>query len=215
MELIENNEFVEGLDNFPSEAYNEGVNVDNEVNYMASTNPNEILEQVMRARGESKTGLAQKMGWYIQQLSQRMVRGSVRADEFLKMLAVMNVKLRLIMKEDERPINPIPPDRKLRLMDEGSFYFTSSSEMIAHNYCAYGKKAYEEGGYLTVLCRDRDGRYFFADYNKDPEKDRVRSADFETALDFVLKYGRAIDGSTEYVDLNLVVDDAENKTEEI
>lgn len=181
---------------------------------MTTCNPNDILKEVMKARGFTYTSLAQKMGWIVQQLSQRLRRGTLRADEFLKLLSIMNVKMRIVLEESDHPVMPIPPDRRSKEMVDGILYFPKYGEMISHDYCAYGKESYENGGYVTVLCRDRDGRYFFVKYSQDPAKDKIEGADIESALDFILKYGRAIDGSADTVDIKLILEGTNPESEE-
>ena len=149
----------------------------------------------MRDTGKTKAEAAAKIGWVPQQLSARLTRNSLRADELLDLLEGIGIELTMTVKETGKVVRSHiqGAGRRVKAMVDRVIYDTASSDALANNFYADGVNEYTDGKALELYI-DREGRYFFAEYSSwDGVKDRITPVTPETAAAFIEKYGTELD----------------------
>lgn len=155
----------------------------------------ELLAAALRDTGKTQAEAAAKIGWVPQQLSARLTRNSLRADELLDLLEGLGIELTMTVKETGKVIRSHiqGAGRRVKAMVDRVTYDTASSDALANNFYADGVNEYTDGKALELYI-DREGRYFFAEYSSwEGVKDRVTPVTPETAAAFIEKYGTELD----------------------
>ncbi len=151
----------------------------------------EILAAVLRATGKTQVEAAAKIGWVPQQLSARLTRNSLRADELLAMLDGLGIELTLTVRETGKVVRSRVQGagRRVKGMVDHVTYDTAASDALANNFYADGVHWATDGKALELYV-DKEGRYFFAEYYSwEGVKDRITPVTAETAAAFIEKYG--------------------------
>lgn len=155
----------------------------------------EMLVAAIKTAGTSQAKAAQAIGWVPQQLSSRLTRGSLGADEFLSLLEAIGVDITLKVKATDREVKVHRVEgagRRVRCSVDRVIYDTQNSDALANNFYADGINEYNEGKALELYI-DNEGRYFFAEYSEwDGVKDRITPVSAEVAASFISKYGTQI-----------------------
>lgn len=155
----------------------------------------QVLDAVYKALGVTQADVAQQYGWTPQQLSDRLVRGSLRADDFLALLEMNGVDITFTKREsnDNIKVHIIHgAGRHVRRMVNKVIYDTANSDALANNFYADGVNEYNDGKALELYI-DAEGRYFFAEYsNFEGVKDRIMPVTADDAAAFIAKYGTQI-----------------------
>lgn len=155
----------------------------------------ELLAAALRDTGKTQAEAAAKIGWVPQQLSARLTRNSLRADELLELLEGLGIELTMTVKETGKVIRPHiqGAGRRVKAMVDRVTYDTASSDALANNFYADGVNEYTDGKALELYV-SREGRYFFAEYSSwEGVKDRITPVTPETAAAFIEKYGTELD----------------------
>lgn len=155
----------------------------------------ELLSAALRDTGKTQAEAAAKIGWVPQQLSARLTRNSLRADEFLDLLEGIGIELTMTVKETGKVIRSHiqGAGRRVKAMVDRVTYDTASSDALANNFYADGVNEYTDGKALELYI-DKEGRYFFAEYSSwEGVKDRITPVTPETAAVFIEKYGTEVD----------------------
>lgn len=163
----------------------------------------EILAAALDAIGITQATAAKNYGWSAQQLSQRIVRGSLRTDEFLGLLDSMGVDITFTVRETGEKLKPhiSGHGRRVKGVSDGVQYDTEYAEALSNSFYADGVNEYNENGEALELYLDKEGRYFMAEYsNAEGTRDRVRSVPAEMAAAFIEKYGTVIEKKIDSVD---------------
>lgn len=151
----------------------------------------EILAAALKETGKTQADAAKSVGWSPQQLSSRLVRNSLRADELLKLLDGIGIDFNIVSRETGKTVrvNISGRGRRVRAMVDRISYDTAASEAISNNFYADGKNEYTDGKALELYI-DKKGRYFFAEYsNWEGSKDRITPVSSRDAAAFIEKYG--------------------------
>lgn len=156
----------------------------------------DAVAAVLRETGKTQAEAAKLMDWVPQQLSDRLVRNSLRADEFFKLLDILGIDFHMTVRETGQPVWPKSPRRRVKGMAKKVIYDTALSGSVSNNFYADGVNEYDRYGVATELFIDREGRYFFVDYYRDdPSKDEIRVMPMSCVEDFIKKYGTQVDRS--------------------
>lgn len=173
-------------------AKNEQENAENGGNIMTAK---EMLTAAFRDAGTNQAEAAQKCGWIPQQMSGRLSRNSLRADDFLRLLDAAGVDVTMTVRETGTPVKVFGSGagRRVRRMVNHVIYDTRYADAISNDFYADGENEYHDGRAME-LYRDREGRYFFAEYtNFDGAQDRIVPVGGTDAAEFIEKYGVTID----------------------
>ena len=151
----------------------------------------DALTVALRATNTTQAEAAARVGWVTQQLSSRITRNSLKADEFFEVLEAIGVEVVLVDKSTGLAINLTSPKRRVKKMVNRVIYNNVAATYVADNFYADGENEYGEDGYATELFVDKEGRYFFVDYHKDdPKQDEIRVTSKSAVDDFIEKYGK-------------------------
>lgn len=187
------NDFSETLDNFTEMVYD--GNSQNDTSYGGDLmKANDVLAAALRTTRKTQAEAAARVGWMPQQLSARLVRNSMRADEFLNLLEGLGIEITLTVKETGEVVRTHIPGagRRVKGMVDRIIYDTVASDALANNFYADGVNEYTDGKALELYI-DKEGRYFFAEYtNWEGGKDRISPVSARDAAAFIEKYGTEI-----------------------
>lgn len=154
----------------------------------------EALAVALKGTGKTQAEAAVKMGWVPQQLSARLGRGSLRADEFLELMDAIGVDVVLTVRDTGEVLKAhiSGAGRRVRGMVNRVIYDTASADALANNFYADGVNEYQDGRAMELYI-DREGRYFFAEYtNWEGAKDRITPVTANDAAAFIERYGTEI-----------------------
>lgn len=179
--------FVENLDFEHNSMYDE----ENTSNGVVSMTSKESLAAALKATHKTHAEAAVSIGWTKQQLSSKLIRNSLRADEFFTLMDAIGVEVTLTVKETGEVIKENIPGygRRVKMMVDRVSYDTGTSHAISNNFFADGVNEYTDGKALELYI-DKNGRYFFAEYtNWEGGKDRINPCSADDAARFISKYG--------------------------
>lgn len=154
----------------------------------------EALAAALKETGKTQAEAATKIGWAPQQLSARLMRNSLRADEFLDLMDAIGVDVTLTVRETGEVVKAhiAGAGRRVRKMVNKVIYDTAASDALANNFYADGVNEYGDGKAMELYI-DREGRYFFAEYtNWEGAEDRITPVSASDAAAFIGKYGTEI-----------------------
>ncbi len=160
-----------------------------------SMKSNDLLAAALKAVNTTQAEAAKRIGWKPTQLSQRIVRNSMRADELLDLLEAVGIDLTLTVKATGEVVRTriTGAGRPVRGMVDRILYNTATSSALANNFYADGVNMYTEGRALELYI-DKENRYFFAEYYEwEGAKDRIVPVTAKDAAAFISKYGTEID----------------------
>jgi hypothetical protein len=151
----------------------------------------EALAAALKETGKTQAEAAVKMGWVPQQLSARLVRNSLRADEFLELMDAIGIDVVLTVRDTGAVLKShiAGAGRRVRGMVNRVIYDTEAADALANNFYADGVNEYVDGKAMELYL-DREGRYFFAEYtNWEGAKDRITPVTANDAAAFIERYG--------------------------
>ena len=183
-------EFQKNVDTISVSAYYGKKDAENGGEMMTSK---EILSAALKAVDKTQAESAGFIGYNAQQLSSRLVRNSLRADEFLTLLDKIGIDVTFTVRETGAPLKEHirGAGRRLRKMVNKVIYDTAASDAISNSFYADGVNEYKDG-WAIELYVDAEGRYFFAKYSEDGSGDHIVTALAEEAATFIGKYGTEI-----------------------
>lgn len=184
------NDFEIGVDNINDSVYDECSNANGGVSMPAK----ELIAAALKATKMTQAEAAARVGWVPQQFNGRMVRNSLRADEFLDILDGIGVDVKLVVRETGQEVKEriAGAGRRVRRRVDYVLYDTAESNALANNFYADGVHKYNDGR-ARELYIDSEGRYFFAEYTEnDGEKDRINPVSGSDAAEFIERYGTEI-----------------------
>lgn len=154
----------------------------------------EILKAACKAVGVSQNDGAKKIGFTKQQLSSKIVRGTLRADEFLSFLDALGIDVEFKVRETGKLVKVNVPGmgQRVQRMVDKVIYDTATSDALANNFYADGVNMFTDGKAMELYI-DKEGRYFFAEYSDwEGVKDRITPVTASVAAAFIEKYGTEI-----------------------
>lgn len=154
-------------------------------------NARDALTAALKSVGRTQKEAAESVGWTSQQITNRLLHGTLRADSFLEIMDLMGVDVKFVNRQTGREIH-LPVDgrgRRVVGMVNSVTYDTAKSDSIANNFLSDGGA----DGMAMELYIDRDGRYFFACYsNVEGVKDRIVPVSAGDAAVFIRKYATSL-----------------------
>lgn len=152
----------------------------------------EIFAAALKAVGMSQAAVARKVGMPPQSVGQKInTRETITANEFFAILDAMGIGSYFYVKgTGEVLMRDASHGRRVSGFSDGVIYDTKDSTIVASSFFADGKEEYGPDGKAQELYRDRNGRYFVAEYTKDGSmRDRVRAVPDAMAEAFIQKFG--------------------------
>lgn len=152
----------------------------------------EVLNAALLNRGVTQAESAAMIGWTAQKLSQRLIRNSLRADDFIRLMDALGIEIEFKDKETGEPLKMHTSGygRRVKGVSDKIQFDTDQSEPLSNSFYEDGVNEFGEDGRAVELYIDKEGRYFFAEYSaNEGERDRVRSASASVAAAFIEKYG--------------------------
>lgn len=159
----------------------------------------EILTAALKATGKTQAEAARLMGRNPQWLNARLVRCSLRADEFLALMDKIGVDVTFTVRETGASVKEQikGAGRRIRKMVNRTIYDTAACNALANNFYSDGVHEYIDGRAMELYI-DAEGVYFFAEYTENGNGDHITVASPEEAAAFIMKYGTEIQkGPTE------------------
>ncbi len=155
----------------------------------------DALMSAMNRTGHTQESAAKLVGWAGQQISQRLRRNSMRADEFLALMDAIGVDVTFTVRKTGEVLKDHKPGhgRRLKMTVDKVMYDTAGSYAIANSFFEDGVNEYADGE-ACELYVDKKGRYFMAEYHEDG-KDKIRPVTASVAAAFIEKYGTEIEKS--------------------
>lgn len=151
----------------------------------------EILTTALKGTGKTQAEAAAKIGWTPQQLSARLGRNSLRADELLAIMDAIGIDVILKVRDTgaELKTHVAGVGRRVRCMANRIIYDTRDANALANNFYSDGINEYNDGKAMELYV-DREGRYFFAEYtNWEGVRDRITPVTANDAAAFIERYG--------------------------
>lgn len=154
----------------------------------------DVISAALKEIGISQAEGAKRIDWSPQQLCNKVVAGTLRADDFLRLMDAIGVDVEFKVRDTGNVIKPRRPGagRRVRCMVNKVIYDTAASDAVANNFYADGVNEYTDGR-ARELYVDKEGRYFFAEYSTwEGQKDLIIPVGAAEAAAFVEKYGDII-----------------------
>ena len=151
----------------------------------------DILDNVFRDTGTTQAEAAEKIGMTPKQLSDRMVRDTLKVGTFIKILEAVGVDAKFIVKATGKEIRV---GRKgygdrVRCMVDRVTYDTLYSDALSNDFFDDGVNEFKDGK-ASELYQDKLGRYFIAEYyNFEGAKNRITPVTKEYAEEFIKTHG--------------------------
>ena len=186
-------DFEESIDKISNLVYDDSNDTETS-NGGEGMNAKDMLLAALRETKTTQAEAATKVGWMPQQLSQRIVRNSIRADDFLSLLEAIGIEVTLTVRDTGNPVRVYVKGagRRVKAMVDRVTYDTAASNAISNNFYADGVNEYTDGKAMELYI-DKEGRYFFAEYsNWEGGKDRISPVSAAEAAAFIEKYGTEI-----------------------
>lgn len=145
--------------------------------------------------GQSQAEIARKIGWTIMQLNGKLMRDTLRAEDFLTIMDAIGIDVTFTLKGTGEVLEPQVSGvgRKVRQMVDGVIYDTSKAYAISNSFWDDGVNKYDKDGRAQELYYDFDGRYFIAEYSTwNSVKDRIVPVTSDEAEKFIQLHGREI-----------------------
>ncbi|MBE6666886.1 MAG: hypothetical protein E7607_01055 [Ruminococcaceae bacterium] len=187
-------DFEESIDKISNLVYDDSNDTETS-NGGEGMNAKDMLLAALRETKTTQAEAATKVGWMPQQLSQRIVRNSIRADDFLSLLEAIGIEVTLTVRDTGNPVRVYVKGagRRVKAMVDRVTYDTAASNAISNNFYADGVNEYTDGKAMELYI-DKEGRYFFAEYsNWEGGKDRISPVSAAEAAAFIEKYGTELD----------------------
>lgn len=184
-------DFRKIIDNIPVLVYD---NINDTSDGGVTMTSRELLAAALKESGKTQAEAAKSVNWVPQQLSSRLVRNSLRADEFLALLEGIGVELTLTVKDTGKTVKThiAGAGQRVKAMVDRVIYDTAESDALANNFYEDGENKFTDGEALELYI-DKEGRYFFAEYYEDEtKKSRITPVAAKVAAAFIREYGTDI-----------------------
>ena len=158
----------------------------------------EAVAAVLMEMGCTQAEGAKALGWPAQTLGQRLIRGTLKVDDFFALLDAFGIDFNMTVRETGKPVRIHIPGygRRVRAMSNRVMYDTARSDALSNSFWEDGEHEFDSDGRASELYIDREGRYFFVYYSSsEGERDRVQAVSGDIAAAFISKYGTTIDKS--------------------
>ena len=154
----------------------------------------EKVHQIIKQAGFNDSDVAKELNISRQNLSDKMKRGTLRAETLFKIMDIIGVEVKFYKKSTGKEIREyIRGDgRPVKAYVDSKLYNTKTSDALANNFYSDGKNKYNDGR-ARELYIDREGNYFFAEYfEEEGKKDKINPISAYDAAEFISIYGTTI-----------------------
>ena len=153
----------------------------------------DALMSALSRTGYTQESAAKLVGWVGQQISQRLQRNSMRADEFLNLMDAIGVDVTFTVRATGEVLKDHKSGhgRRVKATADKVLYDTAASDALANSFYEDGVNEFKDGE-ACELYVDKKGRYFMAEYHEDG-KDRIRPVSASVAAAFIEKYGTTLE----------------------
>ena len=152
----------------------------------------DVLLNALEMQNISQRELAEKIGTSAQNINQKLLHNSLRADDFFKLLDEIGVEAYFQLADSGIPVSTVrgdnPHETDIVKMHKGILYDTSKSYILSDDFYKNGNGKYDDKGEARILYIDRRNRYFFVIYSENAPV-KIESADLNSAREFIGKYG--------------------------
>lgn len=157
----------------------------------------DALMSALSRTGHTQESAAKLVGWVGQQISQRLQRNSMRADEFLNLMDAIGVDVTFTVRATGEILkdHKTGHGRRIKATADKVLYDTAAADALANSFYEDGVNEYKDGE-ACELYVDKKGRYFMAEYHEDG-KDRIRPVSPSVAAAFIEKYGTTVEKGPE------------------
>ena len=153
----------------------------------------EIIRKAIAVNGFSLASFGRILGCTGQNVSLKLSRNSVSADEFISWLDMLGFDVAVFSRNNLVNIEDCSdmkgPVRHIVRMIDGKHFNNKTAQAVSNNFMP-GDSIYDEFGKATELYKIEDGTYIFVEYNEDPKKDVVSIAPRSAAEAFIASYGK-------------------------
>ena len=153
----------------------------------------EALVSALSKTNHTQESAAKLVGWNGQQISQRLQRNSMRADEFLGLLDAVGVDVTFTVRKTGEVLrdHTTGHGRRVKATADKVLYDTAASDALSNSFYEDGVNEYKNGE-ASELYVDKKGRYFMVEYHEEG-KDKLWPVSASVAAAFVEKYGTIIE----------------------
>ena len=139
----------------------------------------DALVAALYRTGHTQESAARLIGWNGQQISQRLARNSMRADELLTLMDAIGVDVTFTVRKTGEVLreHTTGHGRRVHGTVDKVFYDTGAADALSNSFYEDGVSEYKD---------------FMAEYHEDG-KDRIRSGSPSVAAAFIEKYGTKIE----------------------
>jgi len=151
----------------------------------------EVLHAVMKSLGISMYEASRRCGYHEQLLTQKVQqRASIQAEQFLEAMDKLGVECRFFLRGTDIELKEEQTMEKVVGNSDNIRFSTDKSKLLASSF-GTGEDRYGPDGKAFALYVDREGRYFVAEYNKDPNvPGRVRTVPIHAVRAILAMYGQ-------------------------
>lgn len=155
----------------------------------------DVIRKAFADSGYSKASFGRVIGCTGQNISLRLSRNSITADEFIKWLDMLGYDVTITSRKTSRSIEDEEVDwntrvRWTRCVVDGKKFNNRTAEVISNTFAVGTDGIFDENGHASELYKIADGTFILVDYSKEPGKDVVSTASQATAEAFIEKYGK-------------------------
>ena len=149
-----------------------------------------VLDIAKKLRDAKQGDLAKALGISGASFSSKISHGTLRINEFFKIMEYLNCEIKIFDSETGRDITECSgAGRSVKGWINNILFDTDASVAVANDFYQDGQRKYN-GGMARELYKDKFGRYFFAIYsNFENDRDRIALASPVEAREFIEKYG--------------------------
>ncbi|MDO4952251.1 MAG: hypothetical protein Q4E34_00310 [Synergistaceae bacterium] len=153
----------------------------------------DVLLNALEMQNISQRELAEKIGTSAQNINQKLLHNSLRADDFFGLLEKIGVEAYFRLSDSGIPVSTIrgdnPHETDVIKMHKGILYDTRKSFVLSDDFYKNGKGKYDDKGEARILYIDRRSRYFFVVYSENSSVVKIENSDLDSAREFIRKYG--------------------------
>lgn len=141
---------------------------------------------------------AERIGWTGGKINAKLTRDTIGATEFIELLEANGASVIIVNKKTGERIYPYVQGHgePAKGMSDYVHYDTATSYALSNTFFENGVTEYDKYGKAQELYIDREGRYFFVNYEKN-KRPKIRGTTPATALAFMEKYGPELEKGKE------------------
>lgn len=177
-------------------------NADSTISFGGTTDlklsASEIIRKALTESGFTHSSLGKILGCTGQNISNKLRRNTLSADEFVSWLDIMGFDVTVTCRKTARNIEDIDFGtnhriRYIKRVVDGKYFNNRTADVVANTFQKGVDGVFDENGRASELYRISDGTYILVEYGKEPGSDIVSIVPKTIADMFVNVYG-TVDG---------------------